>query len=139
MEALYRENRLFVGGGGRNRTGVYGFAIRCITILLPRRAEITGSEKLRESKALSLNFGAGNETRTRDLYLGKVSLYQLSYSRKKRSPHYRDIESSVKKNADKHLKQAHMPRYCGWHCTMRHCATSRSPRVFRYCPILPGW
>ena len=27
------------GGGGRNRTGVYGFAIRCITILLPRRAE----------------------------------------------------------------------------------------------------
>ena len=27
-------------------------------------------------------FGAGNETRTRDLYLGKVSLYQLSYSRK---------------------------------------------------------
>ena len=35
-------------------------------------------------------YGAGNETRTRDLYLGKVSLYQLSYSRKKRSPHYRD-------------------------------------------------
>src|SRR3972149_7062665 len=28
--------RIF-GGGGRNRTGVYGFAIRCITILLPRR------------------------------------------------------------------------------------------------------
>ena len=28
-----------------------------------------------------LLFGAGNETRTRDLYLGKVSLYQLSYSR----------------------------------------------------------
>ncbi len=26
--------------------------------------------------------GAGNETRTHDLYLGKVSLYQLSYSRK---------------------------------------------------------
>jgi hypothetical protein len=25
--------------------------------------------------------GAGNETRTRDLNLGKVSLYQLSYSR----------------------------------------------------------
>ena len=27
-------------------------------------------------------FGAGNETRTRDLNLGKVALYQLSYSRK---------------------------------------------------------
>jgi hypothetical protein len=25
------------GGGGRNRTGVDGFAIRCITTLLPRR------------------------------------------------------------------------------------------------------
>ena len=28
-----------------------------------------------------LNFGAGNESRTRDLNLGKVALYQLSYSR----------------------------------------------------------
>jgi hypothetical protein len=26
-------------------------------------------------------FGAGNRVRTDDLYLGKVSLYQLSYSR----------------------------------------------------------
>lgn len=28
-------------------------------------------------------FGAGNESRTRDLNLGKVALYQLSYSRTK--------------------------------------------------------
>jgi hypothetical protein len=28
-----------------------------------------------------LNYGAGNETRTRDPDLGKVVLYQLSYSR----------------------------------------------------------
>ncbi len=27
------------------------------------------------------NFGAGNEVRTRDLDLGKVALYQLSYTR----------------------------------------------------------
>jgi hypothetical protein len=27
------------------------------------------------------NFGAGDESRTRDLNLGKVALYQLSYSR----------------------------------------------------------
>ena len=27
------------------------------------------------------SFGAGNEARTRDLNLGKVALYQLSYSR----------------------------------------------------------
>ena len=31
---------------------------------------------------LSLVSGAGNEARTRDLNLGKVALYQLSYSRK---------------------------------------------------------
>ncbi len=30
---------------------------------------------------LSLECGAGKEVRTLDLYLGKVSLYQLSYSR----------------------------------------------------------
>ncbi len=30
--------------------------------------------------------GAGNETRTRDPDLGKVVLYQLSYSRKMASP-----------------------------------------------------
>ena len=68
-------------------------------------------QKLRnkgKAGAFPEKFGAGNETRTRDLYLGKVSLYQLSYSRKKRSPHYRDINYSVKKNgvildADAHV------------------------------------
>ena len=29
-----------------------------------------------------LRSGAGNESRTRDLNLGKVALYQLSYSRR---------------------------------------------------------
>ena len=28
-----------------------------------------------------MNSGAGNEARTRDINLGKVALYQLSYSR----------------------------------------------------------
>ena len=54
------------GGGGRNRTGVHGFAGRCITTLPPRRWAL---------------IGAGDESRTRDLNLGKVALYQLSYSR----------------------------------------------------------
>ena len=54
--------------------------------------EISGIEPLtyavqvRRSPKLSYipicNFGAGNETRTRDPNLGKVMLYQLSYSRK---------------------------------------------------------
>ncbi len=35
-------------------------------------------------------FGAGNETRTRDLNLGKVALYQLSYSRKIKRACYRN-------------------------------------------------
>ena len=57
------------GGWGRNRTGVHGFAIRCITTLLP---------SLRNYKSLkwgSKEFGAGNEIRTRDPNLGKVVLY----------------------------------------------------------------
>src|SRR5512134_2083307 len=78
-----------VGGGGRNRTGVDGFAGRCMTTLPPRqerrparRRSARASETKRESGALSLNeTGAGNESRTRDLNLGKVALYQLSYSR----------------------------------------------------------
>jgi hypothetical protein len=40
--------------------------------------------------SLSLReFGAGNEVRTRDLNLGKVALYQLSYSRGKQGADYR--------------------------------------------------
>ena len=43
---------------------------------------------------LSLRFGAGEESRTLDLNLAKVALYQLSYSRKT-SAHYRDIRMPV--------------------------------------------
>ena len=37
--------------------------------------------KKKGSDASFFQTGAGNETRTRDLNLGKVALYQLSYSR----------------------------------------------------------
>ncbi len=50
------------GGWGRNRTGVHGFAGRCITTLPP-------SPMYWEQET-----GAGNEYRTRDLNLGKVAL-----------------------------------------------------------------
>ena len=83
------------GGGGRNRTGVHGFAGRCMTTLPPRHITTLSTKKGKQT--LSSESGAGNETRTHDLYLGKVSLYQLSYSRKKRSSHYRDIDCCVKK------------------------------------------
>ncbi len=55
------------GGGTRSRTEVDGFAIRCMATLPFRHF-------IRE-------FGASNEVRTRDLNLGKVALYQLSYTR----------------------------------------------------------
>ncbi len=63
------------GGASRSRTDLHGFAIRCITALLSRRIEKKG--KL----MLPFQYGAGDESRTRDLNLGKVALYQLSYSR----------------------------------------------------------
>ncbi len=39
--------------------------------------------------------GAAEESRTLDLYLGKVSLYQLSYCRVEQSAHYRRTKGFV--------------------------------------------
>ena len=75
------------GGGGRNRTGVDGFAGRCMTTLPPRQERRRGAYRARRSNekgepgALPRETGAGKESRTPDLNLGKVALYQLSYSR----------------------------------------------------------
>jgi hypothetical protein len=74
------------GGAGRSRTALEGFAILCITALLPRPELVTSmkkeSRRLKREAAASLRIvGAGDESRTRDLNLGKVALYQLSYSR----------------------------------------------------------
>ncbi len=60
------------GGGTRSRTEVDGFAIRCMATLPFRRIVLTLSVS---------EIGASNEVRTRDLNLGKVALYQLSYTR----------------------------------------------------------
>src|SRR5688572_2891532 len=72
------------GGQGRNRTGVDGFAGRCMTTLPPGHPPpVLKTRKPRCVRRPGLSaFGAGNETRTRDPDLGKVVLYQLSYSRK---------------------------------------------------------
>ena len=74
-----------VGGASRNRTDVHGFAIRCITTLPLRRTQRRPSPSQQKGEAwaspLRGKSGAGNESRTRDLNLGKVALYQLSYSR----------------------------------------------------------
>ena len=70
---IYRAYANF-GGANQSRTGLTGFAIRGITALLSRRYHKKP--------------GAGKRVRTVDLYLGKVSLYQLSYSRKSKSFHF---------------------------------------------------
>ena len=67
------------GGAFRSRTGLDGFAIRYITALLTRLKSFVF--RLTPAIAGAFKFGAGNETRTRDPDLGKVVLYQLSYSR----------------------------------------------------------
>ena len=94
------------GGGGRNRTGVRGFAVRCMATLPPRRANDCKRRRFREPAnkrgsgelPLRTNSGAGNESRTRDLNLGKVALYQLSYSRAK--PRIIRAEAGVSKRSD---------------------------------------
>ena len=52
------------------------------------------------SRRPSLN-GAGDESRTRDLNLGKVALYQLSYSRIEKR-YFTDFKKYVKSLALKH-------------------------------------
>jgi hypothetical protein len=64
------------GGASRSRTDLHGFAIRCITALLSRRVP-----QQKSTAFLQKPFGAAEESRTLDLNLGKVALYQLSYCR----------------------------------------------------------
>ena len=94
------------GGATRNRTEVHGFAGRCITTLPSRREGLVlvcrlrpkgavkspgyrlrrfaGDTKLKGGKHLlsPRESGAAEESRTLDLNLGKVALYQLSYCRR---------------------------------------------------------
>ena len=44
-------------------------------------------KKKRKTDVLRFLIGAGNRVRTGDLYLGKVPLYQLSYSRRSQKWH----------------------------------------------------
>ena len=95
LENMTKKNLLreigFLTSGGEdgNRTRLNGFAGRCITSLLPRQLDgafchvghcSTTSTK-REARLPFGYSGAGEEARTLDLNLGKVALYQLSYSR----------------------------------------------------------
>src|SRR5471032_3030553 len=70
----------FFGGEDRSRTDLDGFAGRCITALLPRQRKLF-TKNHSGLRAAIRNSGAGEESRTLDLNLGKLALYQLSYSR----------------------------------------------------------
>ena len=66
------------------RTGLEPVRPQGRRILSPLRLPISPPGQGFNNRPLSLRafeFGAGNEIRTRDLNLGKVALYQLSYSR----------------------------------------------------------
>jgi hypothetical protein len=52
------------------------------------------------------SFGAGNEARTRDLNLGKVALYQLSYSRPQQRRNCRAVPARVKQNPVRNVAKA---------------------------------
>ena len=65
------------GGARGNRTPVQSFAGFCLTTRPSRH--LCGIK--REAFGFPTYSGAGDEARTRDLNLGKVALYQLSYSR----------------------------------------------------------
>ena len=66
------------------------------------RCAWTSFERQNETASRSLktreSFGAGNEARTRDLNLGKVALYQLSYSRPQPRRNCRAVSAVVKNN-----------------------------------------
>ena len=80
-------------------------SLLCLPISPPRQgASIISGPDMKKGKATSafpFLFGAAEESRTLDLYLGKVSLYQLSYCRKTLEaragvePTYTDLQSGA--------------------------------------------
>jgi hypothetical protein len=69
-------NHGFHRGGYGIRTRVYGFAGRCLASRPTHRVSAGSKSRCRDSV-----LRADDEIRTRDIHLGKVVLYQLSYVR----------------------------------------------------------
>ena len=65
--------------------------------------------------------GAGDEIRTRDIYLGKVVLYQLSYSRNRKTPALTDFSGTLRSEYHRRCRVSRpcsawrgvVPRRCG--------------------------
>ena len=76
--------------------------IEPVTSPLPRECSTT--EPLEQSFLIILKNGAGDAIRTRDIQLGRLALYQLSYTRKiwwreMDSNHRREIPSDLQSDA----------------------------------------
>jgi hypothetical protein len=87
------------------------------------------SKSFRAARRGSIEAGAGDETRTRDINLGKVALYQLSYTR---ACEARKIAARLQRS---------MRQFAGWEGPRACCATAaRRLRVFRgKPPALVEW
>ncbi len=80
-----RKNRLsacsFKRGATQTRTGGEDFADPCLTTWLWRRTPVRYALVSPNRTPIERKFGASDEARTRYLHLGKVALYQMSYTR----------------------------------------------------------
>ena len=74
-EGMTRGHAFLFGGDTQTRTGGGAFAELCLTTWLCRLMDNRSKEL-----APVIVFGAGDEARTRYLHLGKVALYQMSYT-----------------------------------------------------------
>ena len=68
---------------------------RCWNGVFLYGSEFACAEKKKDTKMVSFYAGASDEARTRYLHLGKVALYQMSYTRSDRS-YYSTCAKNVK-------------------------------------------
>ena len=79
----FRTKRRFGGRDGNRTRTPYNWRriLSPLRLPIPSPGQCQTFEKRSVKTDLFMNSGAGNEARTRDINLGKVALYQLSYSR----------------------------------------------------------
>ena len=83
----FRTKRRFGGRDGNRTRTPYNWRriLSPLRLPIPSPGQCQTFEKRSVKTDLFMNSGAGNEARTRDINLGKVALYQLSYSRVRKS------------------------------------------------------
>jgi hypothetical protein len=108
------------GGGGELNEAVVAVLALLVMGRGCGRADTLGPHRIDQQNLSQViddkrSFGAGKEARTPDLNLGKVALYQLSYSRAEPRRNCRAVKPGVKKNpvrnTAKALNSAAIPPY----------------------------